>query len=290
MIKSNMNTELHNYIHLNKKFIHSANIQERDNFYTFQKHSHKNIEIYYFINGNAKMDIGSETIIAKPGNIILILPNIVHSFYLDSEKKCEFLHFHFDASDLTSFLIEENNIKIDLLSLMNSIKYYYKLNADNNMISLLYSIYRESNDTNVFSKTFSNLHLIELLIYIIKKEEMTSFLLSPKYEIKPRYVQLAFEYIKIHYSEKILLCDIANHLNISSRYLSKIFFETTNLTVLNYLNIYRVNQAINLMITTNDSLTDISLNVGLGTIQHFSKLFKNIIGITPGKYKQSLLK
>lgn len=43
------------------------------------------------------------------------------------------------------------------------------------------------------------------------------------------------------------------------------------------------------MLTTNQSLTDISLNVGLGDVQHFSKVFKNIIGISPRKYKQLLL-
>ena len=98
-----------------------------------------------------------------------------------------------------------------------------------------------------------------------------------------------FEYIKENYFEKILLSDIANYLNISSRYLSKLFYKETNLTVLQYLNIYRINKSIDLMMTTDKSLTDISLSVGLGDLQHFSRLFKNIIGISPSKYKKMLL-
>ena len=68
------------------------------------------------------------------------------------------------------------------------------------------------------------------------------------------------------------------------------FYESTSLTIGQFLNIYRINKAIDLMNTTNNSLTDISLSVGLGDIQHFSKLFKNIIGVNPRKYKKMIFK
>lgn len=288
MIQLNTNIDSYNSTCINTNFIQSATIQEKDNFYFFPKHIHQNIEIYYFIEGSCKMDIAKETIIAEAGSLIMILPNTVHSFYLDSDTICKFIHIHFEPSKLNSLFIKENEFQIDLLSLMCSIANYYKLTPDKKIISLLYLIIDEKNNTNLLSKILCNLHLIELLLYIINTKSITSFFLNPKNEITPRYVLFALEYIQKNYSEKIMISDIAKHLNISSRYLSKIFNEATNLTVMQYLNIYRINQAINLMTNTDNSLTDISLNVGLGDIQHFSKLFKNIIGINPRKYKQLL--
>lgn len=276
-------------IYINKKIILSANIQEKDNFYFFPKHIHQSIEIYYFISGSCKMDIGKETIIGKSSDVIIIFPNTVHSFYLDSNMPCKFIHIHFDPYILDSIFMNSSNPSIDLFSTLSSINNYYKLTADKKIISLLYSIIDEANNPDEFSEILCNLHLIELLILFIKKENISSSLFPSEAETIPNYVFLAFEYIKQNYSEKILISDIANHLNISSRYLSKLFYKSTNLTVLQYLNIYRVNKSIDLMTTTNKSLTDISLNVGLGDIQHFSRLFKHIIGISPRKYKKLLL-
>jgi AraC-like DNA-binding protein len=279
----------YNSIYKNKKIVLSANIQEKDNFYFFPKHIHQSIEIYYFISGSCKMDIGKETIAGEIGNIIIIFPNTVHSFYLDSNIPCKFIHIHFDPYMLSSIFVNKNNLNIDLFSILSSINNYSKLTADKSIISLLYSIIDEANSLDEFSRILCNLHLIELLIFFIKKENIRFLFLTSEAETTPSYVFLAFEYIKQNYSEKILISDIANHLNISSRYLSKLFYKSTNLTVLQYINIYRINRSIDLMMTTTKSLTDISLSVGLGDIQHFSRLFKNIIGINPRKYKKLLL-
>lgn len=276
-------------ININKNYIISATIQKRENYYTFPKHTHRTAEIYYFIEGCCKMDIGDEVINASTGYIIIIPPNILHSFYLETKEKTKFIHIHIDANDLELFLIMDNNIRINLISILFSINNYYKIIADKNLKSLLYSIINEKKDTSIISRPLCNLHLIEFIINVINKQDMSSLFLNSKNSLTPKYVLLSFRYIENHYSEKIIISDIAESLNISSRYLSKLFYETTNLTVFQYLTLYRVNKAINLMITTNQSLTDISLNVGLGDIQHFSKVFKNIMGVSPRKYKQILL-
>lgn len=279
----------YNSMSINKKIILNANIQEKSNFYFFPKHIHQSIEIYYFISGYCKMDIGKETVVGDTDSIIIIFPNTVHSFYLDTDTPCKFIHIHFDPYTLSSIFVNKENLNIDLFSILESINDYYKSTADKAMISLLYSIVDEVNNSEQFSEILSTLHLVEVLIYFMKKETLTKLFLTYETEVTPRYVFLAFEYIKQNYSEKILLSDIANYLNISSRYLSKLFYKETNLTVLQYLNIYRINKSIDLMMTTSKSLTDIALSVGLGDLQHFSRLFRNIIGISPSKYKKMLL-
>ena len=62
-----------------------------------------------------------------------------------------------------------------------------------------------------------------------------------------------------------------------------------NLTILNYINIYRINQAIELMLNTDFTLTRISEQVGLKDSQRFSKLFRNIIGLPPSQYRKLFL-
>ena len=88
---------------------------------------------------------------------------------------------------------------------------------------------------------------------------------------------------------KILLEDIAKELHISSRYLGKLFTRYMNVSPGNYINIYRINRAIELMETTPLTLTEISGRIGLKDSQHFSKLFFHIIGMTPSAYRKMFL-
>ena len=201
-----------NSMSINKKIILNANIQERSNFYFFPKHIHQSIEIYYFVCGSCKMDIGKETVVGDAGSIIIIFPNTVHSFYLDTDIPCKFIHIHFDPYMLGSILINKENLNIDLFSILESINNYYKSTADKAMISLLYSIVDEVNTPQQFSEILSTLHLIEVLIYFMRKETISSLLLTYETEITPRYVFLAFEYIKEYYP--ILQIILIYHLDI----------------------------------------------------------------------------
>ena len=90
--------------------------------------------------------------------------------------------------------------------------------------------------------------------------------------------------------DKILIPDIAKELNISTRYLSKLFSQYMNISLGNYINVYRINRAIELMDTTTLTFTEISGMIGLKDSQHFSKLFYNIIGTRPSQYKKFILK
>ena len=62
-----------------------------------------------------------------------------------------------------------------------------------------------------------------------------------------------------------------------------------NLTILNYINLYRINQAIELMPDAGLTLTNIAALIGLKDSQHFSKLFRSIIGLPPNQYRKLLL-
>ena len=62
-----------------------------------------------------------------------------------------------------------------------------------------------------------------------------------------------------------------------------------NVSLGNYINIYRINRAIFLMEHTDLTLTEIAGKVGIKDSQHFSKLFFQIIGMTPSNYRKMFL-
>lgn len=267
----------------------SAVVQHRENCYKFDKHIHNTMELYRILSGECRMDINNRTISCKKDDIVMIMPNTVHSFYLPTNSPCEFQHIHFSPALFSKLYLKEDNVsETDLITattLANN--FFYHTTSDGNLSYLISSIIEKSSSPSGIAKAYMNLHIAELLLHIFEESEssVTPRKLSAS---KNTYVSFTLSYIHENYAEKILISNISNMLHISSRYLSKIFFEKMNITISNYINVYRLNQAIDLMLHTNMSLTDISVQIGLKDSQHFSKLFHNIIGITPYKYKKMI--
>jgi len=96
----------------------------------------------------------------------------------------------------------------------------------------------------------------------------------------------AERYIWKHYTRKLSLKEIANASGLSAPYLSMVFKEEMGENLSNYLNRLRVEKAAALLVTTTMPISEITLACGFEDQSWFSKIFKNITGLTPGKYRE----
>ncbi|MBC8541999.1 PocR ligand-binding domain-containing protein [Bianquea renquensis] len=97
----------------------------------------------------------------------------------------------------------------------------------------------------------------------------------------------ADKYIKQHYMEKLTLEDVASQVYLSPSYFSKIFKEEMGASFNNYLNKVRVDNAKRLLLKDGVNLVDISNMVGYEDQSYFSKVFKKLSGVTPGKFRET---
>lgn len=277
---------------LTEDIIQSATIQERSDFYTFAKHIHENIELYQIAEGTCKMEIGNQLIKCEKDDFILILPNIAHSFFLTEKGNCRFKHIHFSPKAFSKISLEKiTGCPMDFLtSLTFSCDYFLHMKADETISYLFQKIVTVFRTGTSFSASYSNLYLAELLLHIIEISEKDLSSYSKKHSEQNDYVSFALKYIQENYKEKIVIKDISDKLNISPSYLSKIFFNHMNMTLLSYINTYRMNQAVTLIANTDMTMTEIADKIGMNDSQHFSKLFKSTIGSTPCQYRKILWK
>lgn len=98
----------------------------------------------------------------------------------------------------------------------------------------------------------------------------------------------ALEYIKKNYMNKISLNDVADTASISPSYFSKVFKEEMKRNFNMYLNQYRVNKSKKLLMDDSVSLVNIAFLTGFEDQSYFSKVFKKITGMSPGKYRESM--
>ena len=80
----------------------------------------------------------------------------------------------------------------------------------------------------------------------------------------------------------------AEKLNCTPRYFARFFKRVTNTTFLSYLNTYRINKAQWSLINENKGITEISEDVGFGSVKTFNRLFKATTGMSPSEYRKSI--
>jgi YesN/AraC family two-component response regulator len=94
-------------------------------------------------------------------------------------------------------------------------------------------------------------------------------------------------YIAQHFREHLLLDNIAKTYYVSKYYLSRKFKEITGRGFKNYLILYRISEAQQLLRYTNKPVSEISAAVGYENTEHFIRVFHETQGLSPLQYRKN---
>lgn len=97
----------------------------------------------------------------------------------------------------------------------------------------------------------------------------------------------AVDYVKRNYMKKITLEEVASYVYLSPSYFSKIFKEEMGRNFNSYLNHIRIEMSKRLLLDDSVVLVDVSNIVGYEDQSYFSKVFKKLTGVSPGKFRES---
>lgn len=96
----------------------------------------------------------------------------------------------------------------------------------------------------------------------------------------------ATDFIDANFNKRLTLAVISKTLAINPHYLHRIFKKELGKTPAEYLLDIRIQKAKFLLATTTQPSTDIAFEVGFNSLSHFSKVFKEKVGIPPTGYRQ----
>ncbi|MCR5785262.1 MAG: AraC family transcriptional regulator [Eubacterium sp.] len=95
------------------------------------------------------------------------------------------------------------------------------------------------------------------------------------------------QYVIAHYKEKISVKDIADYIGKSPNYVSKVFKESTGMSLTDYINNEKINAAKNILKYSDLDVSAVSNFLSFSSQAYFGKVFKELTGITPKKYKDT---
>ena len=93
-------------------------------------------------------------------------------------------------------------------------------------------------------------------------------------------------YLTTHYNEKITVEDLSSRFLISPSYLAHSFKEQYGTSVTSYLLGVRITKAKQMLRFTDEKIEEIGYKVGIGAPAYFSRVFKEIEGVTPSTYRE----
>ncbi|WP_055669651.1 AraC family transcriptional regulator [Desnuesiella massiliensis] len=117
--------------------------------------------------------------------------------------------------------------------------------------------------------------------FLIEESSTTS---SINYKIN--IIKKSLNYIQNNYTKKIYIEDLANEVNMNPQYFCRFFKKNIGKTPVDYINQYRIEQAVKIIKTEDKNISDICFEVGFDNFSYFIRKFKQYKNCTPNKYKQ----
>lgn len=253
-------------------------------------HWHEEIEILTAKKGKCNYYIDCKKYEVNEGDIVIIRPSMLHSF---SQIENEI----FVGDTLVFNLSMINNNSIDVCAAK-----YFKPIIDNkvavpiiihkgvlgqeklyNYIQNVVDLYEGKKGTyELRMKAFLLLFFSELYDNFIKEsmyeQEDNDYMLKK--------IKCILKYIKENYRDEITIEDLSKASNMSQYYLMRSFKKYIGKTCTSYINDYRLNKASSMLITTEYSIMNISIECGFNNISYFNKLFKEKFNLTPKEYRR----
>jgi AraC-like DNA-binding protein len=146
------------------------------------------------------------------------------------------------------------------------------------------------NNQDEFSKDIIISQLSTLLKYanrfyerqFLNRKELTNNLLEQFNEQLSTY----FESGQLQTKGIPSIDKIAEKLSVSQRYLSDTLKKETGKTTTEHLQLYLINEAKNILLNPNKSISEVAYDLGFDYPQYFSRLFKKKEGISPSEYRE----
>lgn len=130
--------------------------------------------------------------------------------------------------------------------------------------------------------------LIFKLIYILSENSASVVNSAPKSN-NHKTIERTLEYINNNLSAELTLERLASEANFNTIYFHKLFKASTGKTLHEYVEDQRIKKSINLLISTDMTLTKIAYECGFSSQSYFSYAFKRRMGTSPRDYVKKIV-
>lgn len=221
--------------------------------------------LLYCTSGHGTVTINHIKYSLKTGDLVCLRPQIHHQYQSSNDTPWTLYWCHIRGSNALAFT--------DILQAQTP----RQIGVTQSIIQLFTPILMTSRSKITDAKLITLTQHIKLLLTSLADE-------THKKESDEGI--LAFEtYLLDNLSQPLSLADMADYVDLPVGRFCRIFKQHFNETPKHYFNKMKINHAVLLLQQTELSIRDIGRDIGFEDPYHFSRLFKQIIGCSPKKFR-----
>lgn len=275
---------------VNLKFAY-ATIANFPGFY----HAHQGIEFLYIHSGKGDVLVNHKIYTIRDHTCVFYQPYQLHRIRMDVSPTSPFIRSKFLFEP--SFLDEKLSFAPNLQTFFRRLWKHevvqpviYDVNHNRQLVSLMDEFQNRVKKLHASEKQEESLLFLVEFIHLLKLSWSTHlFGENPNSrEREHHHSEIMIQWLENHLEESFVLDRMAHDLHLSKHHLSRLFKRSTGSTLTEYLTIIRIQKACRLLETSEKSIEQISLSVGISNISYFCEIFKKTMGSTPLQYRLSL--
>lgn len=233
---------------------------------TYQKHYHNNPSLAFIVKGSSAEVLSKGSVHCNAESLIIMPAGEVHAN-------------HYDQAGCLSLVIEIKPPRLESISAYSKVLDEFSLTSRTAFSIVLNRIYKELVVMDTASPLAMEGLTLELLSYLSRSSSQVGK------HARPRWLSQAFDYVHAHFTEAIRLNDVAKSIGVHPVHLARTFRQSYGLTLGEQVRALRIEFACTLLSTSDTSLTEIAFASGFADQSHFSRAFKQYVGITPSQYR-----
>lgn len=279
---------------LNEHFLFRSFVNEGD--ILVYPHWHKEIEIIYVKEGNVNIGVNDVPIQLKRNDIYFINGGDVHYFLASPESERIVIQFDLSFFQDISSLEKTNKEMRNLFSSIVQASSLWSQEVADQMRELLMTVHEENNERKSGYRYVIKAKMFEMLAILSREvpqnenwnDQVREEISSTKQMENLERLDKIFMYIEAHYQDTITLNDISAYMGFSSFYFTKFFKKNTGTTFIQFLTEYRLNKAKWILLNEDATVTEVAERTGFSSVKTFHHQFKDLMGISPLKYKKTI--
>ena len=286
-----VNQQLQERIHYeNPEFPLARFIDQMDYFANgeFLCHWHPEFELAVILNGSIEYQIDQQIFQLKQGDGIFITSQALHSARQVQPGSVIF-NIEFPPSLFhtvgTSFLYQ-NYFNPTFLRKMGSVAISAEQEEGKEILDRLLHIHDSAPDKYAYELLCMEdiLHIWRNLLGLFQ-HSAPAFTDNDGF-IREHRMRKMVSYIQSHFEQPLTIEDIANAASISRSECFRCFSDFCQVSPIEYLNRYRLQDAAQKLASTSTSISDISFQCGFSSISYFGKAFRKMYNLSPSEYRQ----
>ncbi|WP_373231118.1 helix-turn-helix domain-containing protein [Cohnella sp.] len=252
----------------------------------FPHHWHEHMEFMYFMSGTATIECGSTSIQPQVGDLIVVNSNELH-YGISTSSDLFYYVMIVDISLLHSYSVDAVETKFITPISQNRILFQNRISQDENITECIVSLIREMLDRELGYELSIKSHLYRLLSLLVRKYVAAATDLD-QYRLRLRDLERlapVFRHIDEYYPEKLTVQQLADQTGLSRFHFSRLFKQLTDKSLVEYINLIRINKSEELLRNTRMNISEIALATGFNDIYYFSRTFRKLKNVSPTQWR-----